>query len=149
MSKLVATIIRAVLSIGITFFLSRDVIRVSNPLEFGAIWFLVYAMLITYCMARRIMIEENVTSEVSNTERRNSILDFLFSYIFIPLILIYMMFSGGPMLITWLITRIVPETWSDKIFAIVVFIELLLVVFYEVWHVKEEIREKRLLDKSE
>ena len=149
MSKLVATIIRAVLSIGITFFLSRDVIRVSNPLEFGAIWFLVYAMLITYCMARRIMIEENVTSEVSNTERRNSILDFLFSYIFIPLILIYMMFSGGPMLITWLITRIVPETWSDKIFAIVVFIELLLVVFYEVWHVIEEIREKRLLDKSE
>lgn len=149
MSKLVATIIRAVLSIGITFFLSRDVIRVSNPLEFGAIWFLVYAMLITYCMARRIMIEENVTSEVSNIERRNSILDFLFSYIFIPLILIYMMFSGGPMLITWLITRIVPETWSDKIFAIVVFIELLLVVFYEVWHVKEEIREKRLLDKSE
>ena len=88
MSKLVATIIRAVLSIGITFFLSRKVIRVSNPLEFGAIWFLVYAMLITYCMARRIMIEENVTSEGYNTERRNSILDFLFSYIFIPLILI-------------------------------------------------------------
>lgn len=148
MSKLVATIIRAVLSIGITFFLSRKVIRVSNPLEFGAIWFLVYAMLITYCMARRIMIEENVTSEGYNTERRNSILDFLFSYIFIPLILIYMMFSGGPMLITWLITRIVPETWSDKIYAIVVFIELLLVVFYEVWHVIEEIREKRLLDKK-
>lgn len=145
MSKLVATIIRAVLSIGITFFLSRKVIRVSNPLEFGAIWFLVYAMLITYCMARRIMIEENVTSEGYNTERRNSILDFLFSYIFIPLILIYMMFSGGPMLITWLITRIVPETWSDKIYAIVVFIELLLVVFYEVWHVIEEIREKKII----
>ena len=91
------------------------------------------------------MIEENVTSEGYNTERRNSILDFLFSYIFIPLILIYMMFSGGPMLITWLITRIVPETWSDKIYAIVVFIELLLVVFYEVWHVIEEIREKKII----
>ena len=143
MSKLVATIIRAGLSFGITFFLSRDAITVSNVFEFVVIWFLVYAVLITYCMARRIVIEEKGTVEVYNTEHRNPILDLLFSYMILPLFLIYMIFSGGPMLITWLLTRIVPEAWSDTIFAIVMFIELLLVVFYEIWHVKEEIKEKK------
>lgn len=143
MSALVALIVRLVLSLAATIGIAVASDSGTKMFEFIVYWIMIYAMISMYYHVRKMMREEDELEyrkrngvgyrRVTPFEQEHPFFGLLLEYIILPVAYIIILFIAVPEGIA----RIFPETWRENVQMVLALAEILGVIIFDIWKVKE------------